>query len=163
MRGVADHRHLTRRPALEADVLEAVVARDLADPLDQRPQVRKRARPKRLVDGYRASRRVLVQHGEREVELLRVAWVVEKAPVPRPVLDGAAVGRFRDVELRNEDADRAVGEKAAVRDQAEAVADVRVDAVGGDDQVGFDPFPTGKRQLTAGSGGSALRAERSEE
>ena len=45
MRGVADHRDLARRPALEPDVFEAVVAALVADAVDQRLEMRKPALP----------------------------------------------------------------------------------------------------------------------
>ena len=47
MRGVADHRDLARRPALEPDVFEAVVAAFVAEPLDQRVEMREPALPGR--------------------------------------------------------------------------------------------------------------------
>src|SRR6185295_1960174 len=97
-----------------ADVLEAVVAALRADALDERREARERSRPERAVERQRARRLVIVRHAEREVELFARARVVAQPPVARPVLDGARVVALLGIARRDQHADAAVAQGAAL-------------------------------------------------
>ena len=93
MGGVADHRHLSGRPAAELDQVEAIVAALVADAFDQRCEMGKPALPGVLAHRRRLGERVAVEHRERDIDVGLAAGRVEHAPAPRPVFDGGgAVG-----------------------------------------------------------------------
>ena len=83
---------------------------------------------------------VAVEHRKRDIDVGLAARRVEHAPAPRPVFDGGgAVGGSRSsAVLAISRRVAAVDQILAHRHQAEPVAQHRIAAVGGDDQVGAD-------------------------
>ena len=93
-----------------------------------------------MVERNPAGHGVVVAGADREVDPVAVTRRVQHPPGPRPVLDAALGLGIRPFGLRAGDQHPggAVAQDPLVAPQAERVADLRVEAVGADDEVGLD-------------------------
>jgi len=128
VRGVPDHRNPSRRPSLQLDQFEAIVASVVAEPIDQLRQVRKGRFPFRLAQRHGFRDFVRVQHRQRHIDLVLAAWRVEDAAASRPVFDRLAGLRGAAFLLRlaDQQTDRAIREELAPGKQFQRVAQLRL-------------------------------------
>ena len=88
VRGVADDRHSSGRPAAQLDEIEAVVAALRAETVDQRRKVGKPGFPRILSHRRRFGHFVTIEHRERNIDVRLAAGRIEHAPGARPIFNG---------------------------------------------------------------------------
>jgi hypothetical protein len=140
MGGIAENGDPAARPARQFQNLELVPSACAGETVDQRLEMGKRPGPHRRRDRQRPGFLVGRLATQRHVEIVPAGRRVEHAAGARKIFDVTVAIAFRNVAVaaRDQQARGAVFEGMAIRQETEGIAYLRIDAVGADDEIGFD-------------------------
>ena len=159
IRRIADNGDPAHRPPFKLDELERVPSPLIADSPDQAFQVGEGPLPRVLSYGNGLRFLVVVQHGQRQIEVLVAAWCIEDAAGPRPIfyvspafLRLPFLGR-----AINQQAYATVGQPLVHGKQRQRIPDTRIDPVGSDDEIRLQGLSAHEFEFALGPGGHHFR------